>query len=320
MNYCIQQKKPELIHRCKHVRGNINIDSVTDICDILEFEDMGSNEFERGNKIDSFNRMVVNYDLYKLFVFPEYRDNENRPLVVYAPAVYFKNAKDIVDSLVVSDKGLKKPAGLCTKIKNGNEQPIESYDADFWWDIENDLFMTFEYPERIHRVMNNARTQQIAYAKWLGQRLPTKDCLLKIYIKDILKPYWRPSNFRKKAIKGHQYDSANKTYYVEYAANASLDDIFMEAIVLAKSAKASVVFDAQGESFVIDEKTVPDVKINENGTTMIDSRTYTQRVEEFKQQREEAIGQRETTQAQRRLVLVLKQIKNKVENEKDADK
>lgn len=290
------QKEPRLVQRCTFKSGIESLEEIYNLSQLVRPDYMGAAEFEWGEPNRSAIRMVTNYPFYKMFVFNEYKDKSGRPLKVYGPAIFFKNIKKIVDKLVVDSDCLKRPIHLNQHFDNYVPRPLDYMGEDnFWWDIENDFFMFFEHVDRVQKYAEDSRKKLGTIAKVIGSTVQSKTKLKKFYIGEITTPYWHPLGNTMNMLKSYQYDSSTKTHYVEYVDQATLSDIFMEAIVLAKNVKGDVVFDVKGETFIINGSMFPDIVVEENGVSMIDSRTYTDRIEELRQQYEQIVTNRGTS-------------------------
>lgn len=136
----------ELLKRCPcyliqsgHFKNNIH--DIEGRKDIIELNYMGSAEFEGGELFNSTKRMLVNMEFYDFFSFPNYVNEKEESLMVYAPRMYINHIANIVDRLANSSYGLKKYCTLNDVIRN-YDQIFKTKD-DFWWDIENDFYIFF---------------------------------------------------------------------------------------------------------------------------------------------------------------------------------
>lgn len=293
-----------------------NVDSIdkkeiNGINDIIYFDYMGSAEFEGGTLTNSLRRMTINKDFYKVFVFNQYRDENGNPLKVYAPHVFFKNVQNIVDRLVVDGYGLQEYCSLHRHIKKEKEDTYFSYqdDRDFWWDIENDFFMFFEHTEKVLEAMETLRKRKFGY-----ERNKAKSTLNRIYIELLTRPDIARYMDWDTSIKDYHYDKNAKIHYIEFNENATLENIFMEAIIIAKIDKGTVVFNLNGIPFNIDEDFVFDNIITENGINLVDSCTYSEKINELISQYNEKMESKQK-QKQTELVQVLRLVRDKKRNQ-----
>lgn len=293
-----------------------NVDSfdkkkINGIDDIIYFDYMGSTEFECGMLPKSLRRMTINKDFYKVFVFNQYRDENGNPLKVYAPHVFFKNVQNIVDRLVVDGYGLQEYCSLHRHIQKEEKTEEDTYfgykdDRDFWWDIENDFFMFFEHTDKVLEAMGALRKRKFGY-----ERNKAKSALNRLYMKLLTRPNIALYMDWNTSIKDYHYDKDTEIHFIEFLENATLENIFMEAMIIAKVDKGTVVFNINGISFNIDEDSVLDNIITENGINLVDSCTYSEKINELISQYNEEI---EKKQKQTELVHVLRLVRDKKTN------
>jgi len=285
---------------------------INGIDDIIYFDYMGSAEFERGTLPKSLRRMTINKDFYKVFVFNQYRDENGNPLKVYAPHVFFKNVQNIVDRLVVDGYGLQEYCSLYRHIQKEEKTEEDTYfsykdDRDFWWDIENDFFMFFEHTEKVLEAMDSLRKRKFGY-----ERNKAKSALNRLYMELLTRPNTSRYIDWNTSIKDYHYDKDTGIHFIEFLENATLENIFMEAMIIAKVDKGTVVFNINGVPFNIDEDSVFDNIITENGINLVDSCTYSGKINELISQYNEEI---ERKQKQTELVHVLRLVRDKRMNQ-----
>lgn len=138
--------KQELLNRCpcyliQSGYFKQNIHDIKGRKSIIELNYMGSAEFEGGALFNSTKRMLVNMEFYDIFSFPQYVNEKEEPLMVYAPRMFIDHITDIVDRLANSSYGLKEYCTLNDVIHH-QDQIFKTKD-DFWWDIENDFYFFF---------------------------------------------------------------------------------------------------------------------------------------------------------------------------------
>ncbi len=304
------QKRVRLV-QSGHFRNNvdsINKKEITGIDDIIYFDYMGSAEFDFGTLPRSLRRMTINKDFYKVFVFNQYKDENGNPLKVYAPHVSFKNVQKIVDRLVVDGYGLQEYCSLhrhVQKPEKTEEDTRFNYkdDRDFWWDIENDFFMFFEHTDKVLEAMDALRKRKFGY-----ERNKAKRALNMLYMKLLTRPNISLYMDWNTSIKDYHYDKDTEVHFIEFLENATLENIFMEAMIIAKVDKGTVVFNINGIPFKIDEDSVLDNVITENGINLVDSCTYSAKINELIAQYNEEIAKK---QKQAELVHVLRLVRDK---------
>ena len=307
------QKRVNLV-QSGHFRNDVdslNKKEINGIDDIIRFDYMGSGEFEYGSLPSSLKRMTINKDFYKVFVFNQYKDENGNSLKVYAPQVFFKNIQNIVNKLVVNGFGLQEYCSLNEHVQKNNKSEKETLfyykdDRDFWWDIENDFFMFFNHTDKVLQAMDALKKRKFGY-----KRNTSKSALNRIYLELLTKPNISRFIDWNTSIKDYHYDKTAKVHFIEFLENATLENIFMEAMVIAKLDKGTVVFNINGISFNIDEDSVLDEIITENGVDLVDSCTYSKKINELISQYNEEI---ERKQKQQELVHVLKLVRNKKMN------
>lgn len=302
------QKQVDLV-QSGHFKKNVDSfekNKITGIDDIIHFDYMGSGEFEFGTLPNSLRRMTINKDFYKVFVFNQYRDENGNPLKVYAPHICFKNVKNIVDRLAGNGYGLKEYCSLHKHIQKEDTDFGYKDHRDFWWDVENDFFLFFEHTDKVLEAMEALRKRKFGYKKNKSKR-----ALNQLYMELLTnKNNARDINWNT-SIKDYHYNKRRKIHFIEFLENATLETIFMEAIVIAKVNKGKVVFDINGMLFNIDGDSLLDNIITENGINLVDSCTYSEKINEFISQYNEEMERRQT---QTELVSVLRLVREKKKN------
>ncbi len=307
------QTKVKLV-QSGHFRENVNTldrKEINGLDDIVVLDYMGSAEFEWGALPKSLRRMTINKDFYKVFVFNQYKDETGNSLKVYAPHVFFKNVQNIVERLVDNGYGLQEYCSLHRHIKKDDKSEEDLFfgykdDRDFWWDIENDFFIFFEHTDKVLQAMEALRKRKFGY-----ERNIAKSALNRAYMTLLTRPNTSCFMDWGTSIKNYHYDKNAKIHFIEFVENATLENIFMEAIIIAKVDKGTVVFNINGIPFNIDEDSVLDNILTENGVNLIDSCTYSKKINELISQYNEEVQKK---QHQQELVHVLKLVMNKKTN------
>ncbi len=311
------QKRVHLV-QSGHFKRNINSlgkKEINGIDDIVAFDYMGSAEFEWGSLPKSLRRMTINKEFYKVFVFNQYKDEHGNALKVYAPQVFFKNVQKIVDRLVVNGSGLQEYCSLHEHIIKETENKEDLFfnykdNRNFWWDIENDFFMFFEHTDKLLQAMDSLRKRKFGY-----DRNTAKSALNRLYMELLTKPNISRYMDWNTSIKDYHYDKQTKTHFIEFLENATLENIFMEAMVIAKVDKGTVIFNINGIPFSIDEDSILDNIMVENGITLIDSCTYSEKINDLILQYNQEIEKKEK---QKQLVHVLRLVRDKKVSVQDS--
>lgn len=287
----------------------IDIDSlskkdINGIDDIISLDYMGWAEFEWGSLPRSLRRMTINKDFYKVFVFNQYKDENGNSLKVYAPQVFFKNVQSIIDRLAVDGYGLQEYCSLHRHIEKNKEQEIDSHfnfkdNRNFWWDIENDFFMFFEHTDKVLMAMDALRKRKFGY-----ERNVAKSALSRLYMGSLIKNFmdWNTS------IKDYYYDENAQVHFIEFLESASLENILMESMIIAKVDKGVVRFTINGVPFSIDEDTALDTIITECGIDLVDSCTYSNKINQLIASYNDEVAKKEK---QKQLVHVLRLVRDK---------
>lgn len=306
------QKRVRLV-QSGHFKKDIDVLNKKDINgldDIVSLDYMGSAEFEWGALPRSLRRMTINKDFYKVFVFNQYRDENGNPLKVYAPQVFYKNVQNIVNRLAEHGYGLQEYCSLSDHIQKDKKEDDDTRfryidKSDFWWDIENDFFMFFEHTDKVLMAMDSLRKRKFGY-----ERNVAKSALNRLYMTIITRPNGARFMDWNTSIKDYHYDENAQVHFVEFLENANLETILMEAMIIAKVDKGTVRFNINGIPFSINEDTALDTIINESGIDLVDSCTYSDKIDELIKEYNDSLKKKEK---QKQLVYVLDQIKNKVE-------
>lgn len=304
------QKRVRLV-QSGHFRRNVDDIEKKDINgldDIVGLDYMGSAEFEWGSLPKSLRRMTINKDFYKVFVFNQYKDENGNSLKVYAPHVFFKNIQNIVDRLAVNGYGLQEYCSLHRHIQKEEKNEEDTYfgykdDRDFWWDIENDFFMFFEHTDKVLHAMDALRKRKFGY-----ERNKAKSALNRLYMELLTRPNTSRYMDWNTSIKDYHYDKNAEVHFIEFLEDATLENIFMEAMIIAKVDKGTVVFNINGIPFSINEDSVLDNIITENGINLVDSCTYSGKINELISQYNEEVQRK---QKQTELVHVLRLVRDK---------
>ena len=292
----------------KHNVNSLDKKQINGIDDIIYLDYMGSAEFEWGALPKSLRRMTINRDFYKVFVFNQYKDENGNSLKVYAPHVFYKNVQSIVDRLAVNGYGLQEYCSLHRHIQKEEKTEEDTYfgykdDRDFWWDIENDFFMFFEHTDKLIDAMDALRKRKFGY-----DRNKAQSALNRLYMEMLTRRNISHFIDWNTSIKDYHYDKNAEVHFIEFLENATLENIFMEAMIIAKVDKGTVVFNINGIPFSINEDSVLDNIITENGINLVDSCTYSDKINELITQYNEEIQKR---QKQAELVHVLRLVRDK---------
>lgn len=311
------QKGVNLVQSGHFIRNISSLEKkeINGIDDIVCFDYMGSSEFENGSLFRFLRRMTINKDFYKIFIFNQYKDENGNALKVYAPQVFFKNVQNIVDRLSINGFELQEHCSLHRHIVKSNQDEEDSFfdykdDNNFWWDIENDFFMFFENTDKVLMAMEALRKRKFGYERNVAKRT-----LNKIYLEALT----RHNTYRyiirnNTSIKDYYYDKNIQVHFIEFLEDASLEKILMEAMIIAKVDKGSVNFNINGIPFSIDEETALDTIITENGINLVDSCTYSSKINELISSYNEEILKKDK---QKQLVHVLKLVRDKKCNNED---
>ncbi len=311
------QKGVNLVQSGHFIRNISSLEKkkINGIADIVYFDYMGSSEFENGSLFRSLRRMTINKDFYKVFIFNQYKDENGNALKVYAPQVFFKNVQNIVDRLSINGFELQEHCSLHRHIVKPNQDEEDSFfdykdDNNFWWDIENDFFMFFENTDKVLIAMEALRKRKFGYERNVAKRT-----LNKIYLETLTRHNaYRYIIRNNTSIKDYYYDKNIQAHFIEFLEDASLENILMEAMTIAKVDKGSVNFNINGIPFSIDEETALDTIITENGINLVDSCTYSSKINELISSYNEEILKRDK---QKQLVHVLKLVRDKKCNNED---
>ena len=304
------QKRVRLV-QSGHFKKDIdelNKKDINGLDDIVSLDYMGSAEFEWGALPRSLRRMTINKDFYKVFVFNQYKDENGNSLKVYAPQVFYKNVQNIVNRLAEHGYGLQEYCSLSDHIQKDKKEDDDTRfryidKSDFWWDIENDFFMFFEHTDKVLMAMDSLRKRKFGY-----ERNVAKSALNRLYMTIITRPNGARFMDWNTSIKDYHYDENAQVHFVEFLENANLETILMEAMIIAKVDKGTVRFNINGIPFSINEDTALDTIINESGIDLVDSCTYSDKIDELIKEYNDSLKKKEK---QKQLIYVLDQIKNK---------
>lgn len=307
------QKKVEFVQSGHFRKGVDSLDKkeINGFDDIIRLDYMGSAEFEYGSLPRSLRRMTINKDFYKVFAFNHYKDENGYPLKVYGPQVFFKNIQNIVDRLVVNGYGLQEYCSLHRHIQINNPSEENSFftykdDRDFWWDIENDFFMFFNHTDKVLQAMDALKKRKFGCTR----NISTKT-LNSVYMKSLTETYNpRFINSNTTSIKKYCYDENEKIHFIEFIEDATLENIFMEAIIITKVAKGTVAFNINGIPFNIDGNSILDDILSENGIDLVDSCTYSKRIDELISQYNEEFQRRQKQEEFVRVLRLVREIKS----------
>lgn len=304
------QKRVRLVQSGRFRRNVDDLEkkNINGLDDIVGLDYMGSAEFEWGSLPKSLRRMTINKDFYKVFVFNQYKDENGNSLKVYAPHVFFKNIQNIVDRLAVNGYGLQEYCSLHRHIQKEEKNEEDTFfgykdDRDFWWDIENDFFMFFEHTDKVLQAMDALRKRKFGY-----ERNKAKSALNRLYMEMLTRPNTHRYIDWNTSIKDYHYDKNAEVHFVEFLEDATLENIFMEAMIIAKVDKGTVVFNINGIPFSINEDSILDNIITENGINLVDSCTYSEKINELISQYNEEVQRK---QKQTELVHVLRLVRDK---------
>jgi len=128
-------RKPYLVQRAKFT--NVKNEEIVGIDSILDFDYMGSAEFEWGALPKSLHRIVDVFDQYEVFTVNEVKDHEGSSMKVYCKNEFFDQVKENALHLSINPYGYKEFCDMKDYIsgkKNTN---------NFWWDIKQDYFIFF---------------------------------------------------------------------------------------------------------------------------------------------------------------------------------
>lgn len=126
-------------------RFNENFENNTGLYSIVNLYDMGAAEFEWGALPKSTQRMLTNIEFYEVFTFPEYKNAQGEPLMVYAPKMFIEHISAIVENLA---KGQNLRLKARCDIPEYMEGKKRYGQANFWWDVQNDFYVFFGEEKR----------------------------------------------------------------------------------------------------------------------------------------------------------------------------
>lgn len=144
-----------------------HIQTVTKRSDLINFDYMGSAEFECGALPQSTIRMLTNIQFYDIISFPQYVNFAGEELKVYGPKMFISHIKEILDNLALDTIHLKEYCGLSEYLQSqtGDQLP------NFWWDIENDFYIFFGEEKatmilELHRILFQNSDLKIKLNHW----------------------------------------------------------------------------------------------------------------------------------------------------------
>ena len=163
--------------------------------------------------------------------------------------------------------------------------------------------MFFEHSNKVLMAMDALKKRQFGY-----ERNIPKNALNRLYMRILTKT--NVSRFRdwNTSIKDYYYDENAQVHFIEFLENVSLENILMESMIIAKVDKGMVRFTVNGISFSIDEDTVLDAIITECDIDLVDSCTYSDKINQLIALYNDEIKKKEK---QKQFVHVLRLVKDK---------
>lgn len=290
-----------------HFKENIDKlnNEITGIDFIIDFDYMGSSEFEDGSLYRSLRRMTLNKDFYKVITFENYKDKNGNSLKIYAPEINLKSIKENVDRLIIGSSRLKEYCSLHRHLEKEESWFKCEDNRNFWWDIDNDFFIFFEHEEQIQKAMDALSKRKFGYEENVPQEAFSK------FYKEMVLPRFNEHRFNnfKTTIKDYFYDETTETHFVEFIKDSTIEAILMEAMLMSKVDKGEVKFSINEIPFCItEEKTLEDIIIEYNinpKDTCISSNTIKELLKK----------EQERKQKQQELINVLKKVRDKKANQ-----
>lgn len=262
-----------LIQRGSFIREIDAIDnsSITGINTIVDFDYMGSSEFEWGALPRSLRRITLNKDFYSVIEFPEYKDKFANGLKIYAPRFNLESIKKEVARLVVTGYGLKEYCSLCDFIVKDNVKNVVSglyKDNNFWWDIDNDFFMFFEHTDKILIAMERLGKRKFGYEN-AKPKAALSDSAIKILANRKEKPY---SDYLIdfSLIGNYNYNKKNGIHFIEFLPESKIENVLMEAMLISKVDLGQVIFEINGIDFNINGSTTLIDILSQSGINLAD--------------------------------------------------
>ena len=268
--------------------------TINGLDDIVELDYMGFSEFECGALPKSLRRMTINKDFYKVFVFDQYKDENGNTLKVYAP-IFYENMQDIVDRLV-------------NRRHEIDREDTFKDDKNFWWDIENDFFVFFDHTDKVLQAMDALKERKFGYE---NEKNGAREAFNKLGMLLLKKPDVIRLRGWNTSMKDYFYNKNDEVHFIEFFEGATLQNIFMEAMIIAKVDKGTVKFNINGIPFSIDEDSTLDNIISENEINLTDHCLYSEKIDGLISQYNEDVQKKEI---QKQLVHVLQLVSNKKNN------
>lgn len=284
--------------------NNLTAKEIKGLDDIVSLDCGEKTELENSSLYKSLRRMTINKDFYKIFVFDQYKDEKGNSLKVYAPQMFGENMENIIAALIANKGDLQEFCSLLSHI-NKKDKSKGSFDykddRNFWWDIENDCFIFFEYTDKVLQAMNVLERRKFGYGKNNAQ------CALNNMYMELLKKANVASFLNiNTTIKDYYFDKEAEIHFIEFWPNATIENIFMEAMVIAKVDKGNVIFNINGILFKINEDSVLNVLLIENGVNLNDKCLNSKKINELVLQYNEELQRK-----QQELVHILRLVRDK---------
>ncbi len=126
-------EQPYLIQRAK-LEKHPN-ERAVGIDRLLDFDYMGSSEFEYGALPDSLKQVRAEIDAYKMYDYV-FKNNPSKSVTVYCKATDEKEVNGFLEQLSKNKIRLKEVCDLSEYVSG--ERGYRN--SDFWWDIDNHFF------------------------------------------------------------------------------------------------------------------------------------------------------------------------------------
>ncbi len=279
--YNLISKNPWLIQSGYFKKGvaNLKDEDINGIDDILNFNLMGSAEFDFGALPHSLCRMTINGDFYQVYTITKYHDKVGNPLKIYAPIIYKDKIIEYVAGLIENKYFLQESCYLRAYIEKGIKKGNE-----FWWDVENDYFIFFKHTDKILKAMEAFKKRHYGY--------PQNDFKIAYSSKKHLEFKQMVSNYQL-SIADYRSDSKNQIHFLKFSKYYSFLRILMDAFLIARVNKGEVRFNYNGFNFKINENTTLDDITKEYGINLEDYCFSSSNIEDLINEQEEEANLRQ---------------------------
>ena len=152
--------------------GGLELELSNKLNEILNFEYMGSAEFELGVLRDSITTIIRNYDNYTTTtVF-----KEGKTIYVICKKSEYVDIRQRVEELIYDESGLREPIDL-KKVLNQNRME-KTYPTTCWFELDNDFIFTIDPMikfklEMLFKEERQSQQDQQKKLGWFGKLLKT---------------------------------------------------------------------------------------------------------------------------------------------------